>query len=192
MGRPDRSPPGKDTSKESRRSRKRKDTGGEAKLEVVRDPAEFKHTKAKKSKKDKEGSKQSKKDKEGNKQSKKDKKVKKSKARSVSEGTSQPANEASETNKASEASGSSGAVAASGWNNWSAAEFSSDARKAKFLRFMGIGKGGAGTGSAPQQASPFESAISTAGASRIQADLEKQFGAGIQQRQQGRRGGLGF
>ncbi|KAJ2650190.1 hypothetical protein IWW40_002563 [Coemansia sp. RSA 1250] len=81
--------------------------------------------------------------------------------------------------------------AATGWNNWAAAEFESDERKQKFLRFMGIKKGAdsARTGS---NASPFASAISKEGASSINKELEKQFSAGLGQRNQGRRGGLGF
>ncbi|KAJ2848497.1 putative zinc transporter msc2 [Coemansia brasiliensis] len=80
---------------------------------------------------------------------------------------------------------------ASGWNNWAAAEFESDERKQKFLRFMGIKKGADST-ETRSNASPFASAISKAGANSINKELEKQFSAGLEQRNQGRRGGLGF
>ncbi|KAJ2160397.1 hypothetical protein GGF46_002287 [Coemansia sp. RSA 552] len=83
------------------------------------------------------------------------------------------------------------------WNNWEDAEFESDARKAKFLRLMGIKKdgndsGSSGGGGPKKGPSPFASAITKEGASRIHSDLEKQFGAGIEKRRQGGRGGLGF
>ncbi|KAJ2452733.1 hypothetical protein EV183_002712 [Coemansia sp. RSA 2336] len=80
---------------------------------------------------------------------------------------------------------------AMGWNNWAAAEFESDERKQKFLRFMGI-KQGADSAKTGSSASPFASAITKEGASSINSDLEKQFSAGLGQRHQGRRGGLGF
>ncbi|KAJ2785896.1 hypothetical protein H4R18_000285 [Coemansia javaensis] len=129
--------------------------------------------------------------------SKKDK-VKKEKSKSKSKKTktkeSKKAKEPKRPKEAKEqkepevaATAEGGTAAPSGWNNWAAAEFSSDARKAKFLRFMGIKKDGGGE--QQQGASPFESAISKEGASRIQSDLEKQFGAGIRHR--GQRGGLG-
>ncbi|KAJ2148517.1 hypothetical protein IW142_000835 [Coemansia sp. RSA 564] len=78
----------------------------------------------------------------------------------------------------------------SGWNNWAAAEFDNDDRKQKFLRFMGVKPGA--TSNNKQGASPFASAITKEGAGQIHKELEKQFGAGIDQRRQGMRGGLGF
>ncbi|KAJ2744278.1 hypothetical protein GGI20_003109 [Coemansia sp. BCRC 34301] len=75
----------------------------------------------------------------------------------------------------------------SGWNNWAAAEFESEERKAKFLRFMGV-KSSTATGGG---ASPFASAITKDGSSKIQKDLEKQFQAGVQMRLQAQRGGRG-
>ncbi|KAJ2410232.1 hypothetical protein J3F80_000738 [Coemansia sp. RSA 2526] len=76
------------------------------------------------------------------------------------------------------------------WNNWAAAEFDNDDRKQKFLRFMGVKPGA--TSNNKQGASPFASAITKEGAGQIHKELEKQFGAGIDQRRQGMRGGLGF
>ncbi|KAJ1996994.1 hypothetical protein H4R26_005991 [Coemansia thaxteri] len=81
----------------------------------------------------------------------------------------------------------------SGWNNWAAAEFESDERKSKFLRFMGIKS--SGTEQSGDGASPFASAITKEGANKIHKDLERQFQAGLQKRQQaqcGGRGGLGM
>ncbi|KAJ2610711.1 putative zinc transporter msc2 [Coemansia sp. RSA 1365] len=119
-----------------------------------------------------------------------EKKCKKSKKSENNKDT--PAAKADQPN---ESASNSSAPTPSGWNNWAAAEFENEERKSKFLRFMGI-KGSGGT-SAPsngssQKESPFASAISKEGANRIQSDLEKQYGAGIQQRRQGQRGGLGF
>ncbi|KAJ2089976.1 hypothetical protein GGI09_006201 [Coemansia sp. S100] len=74
-----------------------------------------------------------------------------------------------------------------GWNNWEAADFESDERKAKFLRFMGVKS----SGSSSSTASPFASAITKEGNSKIQKDLEKQFQAGVQMRLQAQRGGRG-
>ncbi|KAJ1937921.1 hypothetical protein FBU59_004608 [Linderina macrospora] len=81
-----------------------------------------------------------------------------------------------------------------GWNNWAAADFGDDARKQKFLKFMGIKKAEP-TETATSQSSPFESALTKGGATKIQGELEKQFNAGLamrQQTQKGFRGGLGF
>ncbi|KAJ2553560.1 hypothetical protein EV175_002899, partial [Coemansia sp. RSA 1933] len=85
-----------------------------------------------------------------------------------------------------------------GWNNWSEAEFESEERKNKFLRFMGVKKtdGGKGAGeTAGGSSSKFDSAISKDYGKKIEKDLEKQFSAGVAKRQQtqrGGRGGLGF
>ncbi|KAJ2654778.1 hypothetical protein IWW48_005914 [Coemansia sp. RSA 1200] len=87
-----------------------------------------------------------------------------------------------------------------GWNNWSAAQFESEDRKNKFLRFMGIKKSsekdtGENSAVSTKNASQFDSAISKDYATMIQTDLEKQFNAGLamrQQTQRGARGGLGF
>ncbi|KAJ2262173.1 hypothetical protein GGI01_001732 [Coemansia sp. RSA 376] len=68
-----------------------------------------------------------------------------------------------------------------------AADFESDERKAKFLRFMGVKS----SGSSSSTASPFASAITKEGNSKIQKDLEKQFQAGVQMRLQAQRGGRG-
>ncbi|KAJ2489662.1 hypothetical protein IWW37_003800 [Coemansia sp. RSA 2050] len=78
-----------------------------------------------------------------------------------------------------------------GWNNWEAAEFESEERKAKFLRFMGVKGGGAGSTGSGSGTSPFASAITKEGNSKIQKDLEKQFQAGVQMRLQAQRGGRG-
>ncbi|KAJ1665746.1 hypothetical protein IW140_003263 [Coemansia sp. RSA 1813] len=91
-----------------------------------------------------------------------------------------------------------------GWNNWSAAQFESEDRKNKFLRFMGVKKptekdtNDDTTTSVDQDARhvpQFDSAISKNYAEKIRNDLEKQFNAGLamrQQTQRGARGGLGF
>ncbi|KAJ2842910.1 hypothetical protein GGI22_007391 [Coemansia erecta] len=89
-----------------------------------------------------------------------------------------------------------------GWNNWSDAQFESEERKSKFLRFMGIKRptekvagDEAATTSAGQPAKRFDSAISKDYQAKVQHDLEKQFSAGVamrQQTQRGARGGLGF
>ncbi|KAJ1906272.1 hypothetical protein LPJ81_001438 [Coemansia sp. IMI 209127] len=89
-----------------------------------------------------------------------------------------------------------------GWNNWSDAQFESEERKNKFLRFMGVKKptekvagDEAATTSTRQPAKIFDSAISKDYEAKVQRDLEKQFSAGIamrQQTQRGARGGLGF
>ncbi|KAJ2381029.1 hypothetical protein GGI23_007671 [Coemansia sp. RSA 2559] len=89
-----------------------------------------------------------------------------------------------------------------GWNNWSDAQFESEERKSKFLRFMGIksptekvAADEAATTSAGQPAKRFDSAISKEYQAKVQHDLEKQFSAGVamrQQTQRGARGGLGF
>ncbi|KAJ1824218.1 hypothetical protein LPJ60_000931 [Coemansia sp. RSA 2675] len=78
-----------------------------------------------------------------------------------------------------------------GWNNWEAADFESEERKAKFLRFMGVKSGGAGSTGSGSAASQFASAITKDGNSKIQKDLEKQFQAGVQMRLQAQRGGRG-
>ncbi|KAJ2598456.1 hypothetical protein EV177_007522 [Coemansia sp. RSA 1804] len=87
-----------------------------------------------------------------------------------------------------------------GWNNWSAAQFESEDRKNKFLRFMGIKNSaekdtGENSAVSSKNASQFDSAISKDYATKIQTDLEKQFNSGLamrQQTQRGARGGLGF
>ncbi|KAJ2876896.1 hypothetical protein GGH93_000387 [Coemansia aciculifera] len=79
-----------------------------------------------------------------------------------------------------------------GWNNWEAADFENDERKAKFLRFMGVKSGGGASSSGSgSTASPFASAITKEGNSKIQKDLEKQFQSGVQMRLQAQRGGRG-
>ncbi|KAJ2331213.1 hypothetical protein GGI00_003356 [Coemansia sp. RSA 2681] len=96
---------------------------------------------------------------------------------------SKPSSESSPAQKAS-----------SGWNNWAAADFESEERKAKFLRFMGV-KNSTASSSGTTSASPYASAITKDGSNKIQRDLEKQFQAGVQMRlqtQRGGRGGLGM
>ncbi|KAI9501215.1 hypothetical protein GGI25_000560 [Coemansia spiralis] len=92
--------------------------------------------------------------------------------------------------------GSSG----SGWNNWAAAEFQSEERKNKFLRFMGIKSSESSINASATQGQPkktssqFASAISKDYAAKVQQDLEKQFSTGVamrQQSQRGSRGGIG-
>ncbi|KAJ2477352.1 hypothetical protein IWW56_004387 [Coemansia sp. RSA 2131] len=167
---------GKSSTKEDR-STKRK-SAEKTKFEKVKQSTDFKKEKSKKDKKEKGKSKKDKKEKD---KSKKDKsktdKVKKDK-------TTQPSAPADHHI----ATGNSSTP--SGWNNWAAAEFDNDDRKQKFLRFMGVKPGA--TPSNKQGASPFASAITKEGAGQIHKELEKQFGAGIDQRRQGMRGGLGF
>ncbi|KAJ2822581.1 hypothetical protein GGI24_003904 [Coemansia furcata] len=94
----------------------------------------------------------------------------------------------------SESGGGGGpGVRKAGWNNWEAADFESDERKAKFLRFMGVKSSGAAAAGSTggTAASPFASAITKEGNSKIQKDLEKQFQAGVQMRLQAQRGGRG-
>ncbi|KAJ2890805.1 hypothetical protein IWW38_003932 [Coemansia aciculifera] len=87
-----------------------------------------------------------------------------------------------------ESNSSAAAASGGGWNNWAAAEFESEERKAKFLRLLGVKNGGGG---ASGRASPYASAITKDGGSKIQEDLEKQFQAGVQMRLQAQRGGRG-
>ncbi|KAJ2449544.1 hypothetical protein GGF42_004738 [Coemansia sp. RSA 2424] len=90
---------------------------------------------------------------------------------------------------------SSAQKASGGWNNWAAADFESEERKAKFLRFMGVKSSTTSSSSGTTSASPYASAITKDGSNKIQRDLEKQFQAGVQMRlqtQRGGRGGLGM
>ncbi|KAJ2757782.1 hypothetical protein H4S06_003010 [Coemansia sp. BCRC 34490] len=95
---------------------------------------------------------------------------------------------------------SSDKPSSTGWNNWSAAQFESEDRKNKFLRFMGIKNSaekdtGENSAVSSKNATQFDSAISKDYAAKIQTDLEKQFNSGLamrQQTQRGARGGLGF
>ncbi|KAJ2666176.1 hypothetical protein IW148_001105 [Coemansia sp. RSA 1199] len=171
---------GKSSTKEDR-STKRK-SAEKTKFEKVKQSTDFKKEKSKKDKvksekKDKKEKGKSKKDK--NKTDKKDKKNKVKKDKTTQ--PSAPADHPIATGNSS---------TPSGWNNWAAAEFDNDDRKQKFLRFMGVKPGA--TPSNKQGASPFASAITKEGAGQIHKELEKQFGAGIDQRRQGMRGGLGF
>ncbi|KAJ2121792.1 hypothetical protein IW147_003959 [Coemansia sp. RSA 720] len=180
---------GKSSTKEDR-STKRK-SAEKTKFEKVKQSTDFKKEKSKKNKvksekKDKKEKSKSKKDKKEKDKSKKDKskkdksntdKVKKDKTTQPSAPADHPI-----------ATGNSSTP--SGWNNWAAAEFDNDDRKQKFLRFMGVKPGA--SPSNKQGASPFASAITKEGAGQIHKELEKQFGAGIDQRRQGMRGGLGF
>ncbi|KAJ2734338.1 hypothetical protein H4R23_002430 [Coemansia sp. Cherry 401B] len=177
MGKPEK-PSKKEKSRTSKTEKRHKDE--KAKIESVKATTEFKKDKKAKKKLEKEERKREKAERKKAKEAKKSK-DKDSKKRS----RDKPSAEADQP-----ASGS--AAVPSGWNNWAAAEFDDDKRKQKFLRFMGIKSDATTSSSSKQNASPFASAITKEGSTQIHNDLEKQFSAGIDQRGQGRRGGLGF
>ncbi|KAJ1889630.1 hypothetical protein LPJ66_007931 [Kickxella alabastrina] len=142
--------------------------------------AEYLSTDEPSSKKRKSGSKDKGKDKSKSKDSKKTKSPESSES-------SEPKTEA--------------APVVSGWNNWADADLGSEARKNKFLRLMGVRNVGntLPPTAAASSSSPFESAITKQGASRINQDLQKNFDIAMSKHVQapygggaGKRGGLGF
>ncbi|KAJ1941761.1 hypothetical protein GGF37_003407, partial [Kickxella alabastrina] len=130
----------------------------------------------------------SKKHKSGSKDKSKDKSKNSKKTKSTESGeSSEPKTEA--------------APVVSGWNNWADADLGSEARKNKFLRLMGVRNVGNALPptAAASLSSPFESAITKQGASRINQDLQKNFDIAMSKHVQapygggaGKRGGLGF